>query len=375
MKIIIPLVVVTALLTQCGDPSDKSGAINDASQENIIKVTPEQYQACGITMAKIEKQSIASRLTVSGILDLPPQNMATVSAAFGGYIKSTTMIQGMHVKKGEVLAVLENQEYIQLQQDYLDNRSKLLFLEEEYTRQQDLAKDNVNAKKTLQQSRSQYESMKAVLAGLEAKLNMIGITSSSLSLGKITSTIALRSPIDGFINAVNVNTGQFVSPTDVLFTIANLDRIHLALKVYEKDIDLLTPGQHVLFRLLNDTTTYTGSIHLIGKEIGADRTVAVHCHIDGKHAAMLPGMFVTAEIETTAAVGNAVPATSVVNYEGKTFIFTSVAKDQFKAIEVRTGNSTGDYTQVEISPASDIPEMVVRKGAFELMGLLKNKQE
>jgi cobalt-zinc-cadmium efflux system membrane fusion protein len=375
MKNLIYSIIAVFILAGCNNTSQVQNDTPDTTQTSVVQVTAAQYKASGIRVGKLERKSVAGHITVNGQLDVPPQNTVTVSAPLGGFIKSTSMLEGMHVKKGDVLAILENQEYIQLQQEYLDNRSKLTFLEEEYTRQQELARENVNARKTLQQSRSQYESVKAVVAGLKAKLAMIGISSSSLGNGEINSAVSLPAPIDGFITAVNVNVGQFVSPTDVLFKIVNLDHMHLALRVYEKDINQISTGQAIQFRLANDPTPYRASVYLIGKEINADRTVNVHCHIEKETGSMLPGMFVTAIIETASAISTVVPATAVVNYEGKQYIFIVSNHDQFKAIEVRTGATSDELTQVDFKTEIDTITTVVYQGATELMGLLKNTQE
>lgn len=326
-------------------------------------------------LGKIERRSIAGSITVNGKLDVPPQNVTMISSPLGGFVNTLYVLQGMAVKKGDVLAVLQNQEYIQLQQDYLDNISKLEFLEKEYVRQVELGRENVNAQKSLQQSKAQYGSMKAIVDGLEAKLAMIHISTASLKNGKISSTIALRAPVNGFVTAVNVNTGQFVTATDVLFKIVNLEHIHVELQVYEKDIRKISAGQKVTFRLANDTACYDASVYLVGKEISADHTVQVHCDMNREYKSLLPGMFVTASIETASEIESVVPTTAIANHEGKDYIFVSLGNNEFKSVYVKTGNSSGDFTAVYFLQQPKEDTMIVMRGAFELMGLLKNKQE
>lgn len=363
------------LLLACGSKKQEQAISLDSAQANIIRLTSIQYTASNITLGKIEKRLIASHIRVTGKLDVPPQNMVIISAPLGGFVKSTELLQGMKVRKGDVLAVLENQDYIQLQQDYLDNSSKLEFLEKEYTRQQELAKENVNAQKTLQQSKSQYESMKALVSGLEAKLAMIHISPSSLKSGKIKSTIYLYAPINGFITAVNVSIGQFVGPTEVMFKIVNLEHMHVELQVYEKDISKISVEQKVTFQLASDTTSYNASVYLVGKEISPERTVRIHCHLNKEDTSLLPGMFVTANIETISKEALVVPTTSISNFEGKDYIFVSSGNHQFKAIHVKAGATVGEFTEVQVLEkiGEDVP--IATHGAFELMGLLKNKQE
>lgn len=374
MKNII-LFSLSTLLFACGSNPQEQVAMVDSLQANVITLTSLQYKSSNIKLGKLERRPVAQRITVNGKLDVPPQNLVIISAPLGGFVKSTKLLSGMKVKKGDVLAVLENQEYIQLQQDYLDNRTKLEYAEADYTRQQELARENVNALKSLQLAKSQYESLRAMVSGLEAKLAMINLSPTSVKDGKIKSTINLYAPITGFITMVNVNIGQFVNATDVLFKIVNLEHMHAELQVYERDINKIAVGQRVTFRLANDSSSYQAFVSLVGKEISPERTVQVHCELNTRDRSLLPGMFVTAVIETASKETDVVPTTAVSSFEGKDYIFVSSGDNQFKAIRVVTENSVGNLTEVRLQEKVVSGTTIVTTGAFELMGLLKNKQE
>jgi len=372
----ILILLLTALISACGSKTTEDKEASDSvAVVNSVTMTDAQYKAADITLGKIEKKAIGSTIQVNGKLDVPPQNLISVSAPLGGFVKSTTLLQGMKVRKGDVLVVLENQEYIQLQQDYLDNKSKLEFSESEYNRQIELAKENVNATKTLQQSKAQYESLRAMVKGLEAKLAMINISAANLSGGNIGSTVKIYSSIDGFVSQVNINTGQFVNPTDVMFKIVDPDHMHAELQVYEKDISQVIVGQKVKFQLANSNQVRTASVYLIGKEISPDRTVNIHCHLDKEDPTLLPGMFVTASIETALVEVDVVPNDALIIFEGEHYIFISSGKNQFTAIPVAIGNSEGEFTEIRLNKDFNRESAIVIKGAFELLGMLKNMEE
>ncbi|HEY9046498.1 MAG TPA: efflux RND transporter periplasmic adaptor subunit [Ohtaekwangia sp.] len=377
MKYIVIWITTGILLAQCSSKPPEAAAENaSADSATYITVSDAQYKAANITFGKIEQKSVAQHLQVSGKLDVPPQNLVTIAAPMGGFVKNTTLLQGMKVNKGDVLATMENQEYIQLQQDYLDNKSKLEFLEAEYNRQQELARENVNAQKALQQAKSQYTSIKAMVSGLEAKLSMINISPASLANGNVRSTINLYAPLSGYITEVNVNMGQYVNATDVMFRIVNLEHIHAELQVYEKDISKIAVGQKVLFQASNETTPREAAVYLIGKEISAERTVRVHCHLEIEDPKLLPGMFITATIEISSAPADAAPTSSIVNFEGDNYIFIAAAdKNHFRAIPVKTGDNAGEFTAIELPENFNRQTPIVTQGSFELLGLLKNQEE
>jgi cobalt-zinc-cadmium efflux system membrane fusion protein len=376
MRNITTAISILFLISACAPKSENKTeeAANDSS--NVIRLTPAQYKAANITLQNLETRPMSTSLKVNGMLDVPPQNLITISAPMGGFVKSTKLLQGMKVKQGEVIATLENQDYIQLQQEYLDGKSKLEFLDAEYNRQSELAKENVNAQKSLQQAKSQYQSMKALVKSLEAKLAMINIDASNLSENTITPAVRLYSPIAGFVTVVNVNIGQYVNATDVMFKIVNIDHIHAELQVFEKDISKVKIGQKVSFQLAHESDLRTASVYLIGKEISAERTVRLHCHLDKEDEHLLPGMYITANIETTSHNSEVLPASAIINFEGKDYVFaTTRVKDEFEMINIQAGQTAGGYTEVQLPSGFDKTRSFVSAGVFELLGVLRNVEE
>ena len=108
-----------ALLTSCGSKQNKTETTEIISTENSVELTDAQIKNSEIQTGKIEQKSISSLLKVNGKIDVPPQNMVSISVPLGGYLKSTKLLEGMHITEGEVSGTMEDQQYIQLQQDYL----------------------------------------------------------------------------------------------------------------------------------------------------------------------------------------------------------------------------------------------------------------
>ncbi|GAA6765666.1 hypothetical protein AAFH68_16020 [Flavobacterium sp. CGRL1] len=92
-----------------------------------------------------EEKNVKGILELQGTVTVPPKSVVSVSIPLGGYIKKTDLMAGMHVRKGQLLAVVEDMQYIQLQQDYLTAKEKYQLSQSEYNRQKEL-----NAKKSKQ---------------------------------------------------------------------------------------------------------------------------------------------------------------------------------------------------------------------------------
>ena len=382
MKHILIFCIVLLALLSCSKTSKQgpvektSKAQSETSTANEVILSNEQLKSVNVQLGSLEKRKINNPVKANGILDVPPQNLVTVSAPLGGFVKYTELLQGMKVKKGQVLVVMEHPDYIQIQQDYLDGKSQLEFLALEYKRQQDLATDNVNALKTLQLSKSNYFSTKAKVEGLKAKLRLINIDPADIEAGEIRNTINITSPISGFLTQVNINIGVHVNPTDVMLKIVDTEHLHAEAQVFEKDVSKLVIGQTVRITLSNETHERLAKVYLVGKEITKERTIRVHCHLTEEDPTLIPGMYFSAVIETDEQIYDVLPNEAIVSFEGKDFIFLADPSDHhnFSMIEIVKGRSEGNYTTLEI-PSAALNKSIVIKGTYALLGLLKNKGE
>ena len=216
----------------------------------------------------MEQREISSILKVNGKVDVPPQNMVSISVPLGGYLKTTQLLPGMHVNKGDVIAVMEDQQYIQLQQDYLTAKARIAFLENEYLRQKELNQSQASSDKVFQQAEADYRSQRILITALGEKLKLAGININKISETNISRSINIYSPINGYVSKVNVNIGKYVSSTEVLFELINPLDIHLALKVFEKNLDKLFIGQKLIAYTNNQPDKkYPCEILLIGKDL------------------------------------------------------------------------------------------------------------
>lgn len=387
-KIFTIAFLISALIA-CGekqghtDKHDEHSETNEVHNENEVELTTEQYHTAGIELGTITERSLSGTITVNGLLDLPPQSKVSISTPFAGILKSTKMLQGKKVRKGEVVAVLEHPDYLETQQNYLETKSQLVYQKEEYERQLALAKEEVNAKKSLQKAESEYQILKVKLNAVKSKLRLMNINLSNLDKGNLVNTINLYSPITGYVTEVNTNIGAMANPSNVLFEIADTEHLHAELTVYEKDIPKLKIGQKVRFTLANETKERMATVYLIGREISAERTVNIHCHLDQEDSQLLPGMYLTAMVESGAAKVPSLPNEAIVDFDGKKYIFITKgaynSKDKehhFEMLEINPVVSELGYTQVDVSTINDWKnKKIVLTGAYDLLSQLKNKEE
>ena len=377
MKQSIFITAIIILLTACAQNKNTEAAPANVSDEINVSLSSVQLKNAGIETGKMEQREVSSLLKVNGKIDVPPQNMVSISVPLGGYLKTTQLLPGMHVTKGDIIAVMQDQQYIQLQQDYLTARAKIGFLENEYKRQQELNQSQASSDKVYQQAESDYRSQRVLMTSLAAKLQLAGININNISETNVSGSINIYSPISGFVSKVNVNIGKYVSPTDVLFELINPTDIHLNLKVFEKNLDKVFIGQKLLAYTNNHPDKkYPCEILLIGKDLSMEGNTEVHCHFEVYDKTLVPGTYMNAEIEVKNNLAHTLPSESIVRFEGKQFVYKVKSGSQFEMVEVTAGESENGFTEIILPLNSDLAAAdFVTKGAYSLLMMMKNKAE
>jgi cobalt-zinc-cadmium efflux system membrane fusion protein len=373
----ILLLATAIILASCSHKKaeQESNAQEAETDTSLVKLTPLQIKNAGIQIGTPVVTQASGMLKLQGSIDVPPQSTVSVSFPLGGYLKRTDLLPGVHVRKGQILAVLEDMQYIQLQQDYLSAKERELFAETEYKRQLELNASKASSDKVLQQARTEMETQRITMRSLAQKLELIGINPRRLSSTSISKSVNILSPIDGFVSKVNVNIGKYTSPTDVLFELVNPKDIHLALNVFEKDVNLLSIGQRVItYTTTRPEIKYEAEIILISKNLNEDRMANVHCHFEKFDASLLPGMFMNAEVKVNNQTALAVAEQAIVKWQNNYFVFTDQGQNTFRMAQVTMGNLNNGQQQISGQSITANTKLVTQN-AYALLMKMKNNAE
>lgn len=371
--IVVVLWVFSAI--QCQQKEETTTKTGTPKDENTVNLTDAQLRNAPIETTELSMQSISTVLKLNGKIDVPPQNLVSVSTPLGGYLKSTGLLPGMKVSKGQVIAVIENPQFVQLQQDYLMAKSKYHFAQLDYNRQKKLNQSQASSDKVMQLAQSEMNSQQIIMNAIAQQLQLVNINAGSVTAGNIRKSVPVYSSINGFVSKVNVNIGKYVNPSDVLFELINPSDIHLNLKVYEKDLAMLKTGQRIVaYSNINPDKKYDGEILLTGKDLDGNGIADVHCHFEKYDPELIPGMYMNAEVETETSFSNAVPEESVVDFEGKSYIFVEVKKQTYKMVPVITNESENGFIQI-LNFQDFKGKKIVTKNAYTLLMKLKNTSE
>ena len=366
---------ILLLLTGCGHTASDTQTNEQETHTKSITLTDAQKKNSTISIGSLLQKDLSEIIKVHGKIDVPPQNLISVSIPMGGFLVSSDLLPGMHVKKGQVIAVLEDQQYIQLQEDYLTTKVRLEQAEADFIRQRDLNESKAGSDKVFEKAKAEYQSLKVILRSLAEKLELLHINAKTLTEQSLSRRVKIYAPFNGFVSKVFVNIGKYVNPSDVLFELVNPKDIHVNLHVFEKDIVKLSIGQNlIVYTNSNPNKKYPCEILLISKDISTDGTAEVHCHFEQYDQVLIPGMYMNADISVSHSNVLCLPEESIVNFEGKQYIFLKEQNDSYTIKEIQTGMKDKSYVQI-LNTEELQNKSIVINGAYSLLLQSKKSQE
>ncbi len=376
LKILSLVSMVLFLTIGCSEANknDENENLQETNSEKEIVLTKEQFFSSGMKLGKITPEYFSEKIRATGMIMVPPQYKAVVSVYYGGVVKDVRLLEGQKVKKGTVLFLMENPDYVQMQQEYLKAKRQLKYLEAEYQRQKKLLDDNITSQKKYMKAESDYMTMLTNFNALGKKLRLLNIDPTNLTFENITTFAKIKSPINGYITDVNITNGEYLSPNEVAVSIVGTEHLHLELKVFEKDISKIQKGQTIKFYVPDKNAKhYEGEVFLIGRSVNeTDRTINVHGHLKNEQdkARFIPGMYIEAEILVNNQRYPALPSTAIVNLDDRNYILVKKSFDNNKYIFiqklVKIGMTNNNYTQIIDAGKFKDSEILVQ-GAFQLI--------
>lgn len=375
-KYIILLCSSLVLFTNCSKEEKKAEEQETvAAETSILKLTDVQLKNFVIDTASLQNQNLPTTVRLNAKTEVTPQNTISITNPFGGYVKRIALIPGNYVKQGQIVVVLEDPQYIQMQEDYLTTKALLEQADADFTRQKELNADKAASDKVMQQAKATKQTLLVKKRALEEKLRLMNINPNAVSLSNIKRTINVYAPMSGMVSEVFANTGQYVSPADAMLEIINPNSSLLNVKVFEKDLASLQIGQYLdAYTNANPNQKMTAQISSISKQVNEDGTVDVFARITNPNGIkMTANMYFNIELTVNQMHANVLPEDAVVHYEGKDFVFERQNKNQFKLIPVTIGASANKMVEIK-SPANS-GKVYVTKGAYNLLTALKNNGE
>jgi len=351
------------------DEHDHGG---EEQHEEGLHLSKAQAKTIGLEFGTLSSIKVNDFVKATGSLGLPPNAHSSVSAKTNGIIKGTKkFVEGDYIKKGAVIAYLENADLIITQQDYLEAKAQLTLKGLEVERQNTLVESNAGVTKNLQNAQAEVAVLDAKTQGLAKQLSFLGISTSNLSPSTIKQQIAIVAPMSGYISKINFHNGMYAQSSISLMDIISSEHLHLELDVFEKDIANIKKGQKISYTVpALGQSVYYGSVEVIGKEFNANsKTIRVHGHLEGTKPTFLKDLFINAKIYLNNEESSALLEEAIIKDGANSFIYVANEKPndkeiKFEKIAVVTGATDNGFTAVKLIDTIPDGMQIVTKGAY-----------
>ena len=366
--------LTAALFGGCGNQPQPMEPADSVESSNVIQLNDAQLASVGITTDSLRQMALSRVVHLHGQVKVPPQNVYSMSVPVGGYVTSTSLVPGARVKRGQQVATLEDLQYIDLQEQYVSLKSRLNMLQADYERQRTLNESKASSDHDFQLAKSEWESAVVALRALKEKLALLHIDADRLQSSNISRSITLYAPFDGFVSKVNVNTGKYINPSDVMFEFIHAEDCYLGMTVFEEDMRELQAGMKLRAVGNNSVDSLWCEIQFVQANLSAQHSGEAICKFTEAPLNVVPGMFMQADVALGVQLVSAMPVDGVVHYEGKNFIFACNDSRTFEMLEVETGDEENGMIAVTLKQ-SLAGRLVVHKGAYALLMAFVNQSE
>jgi cobalt-zinc-cadmium efflux system membrane fusion protein len=317
------LIFAAILLVSCSQEEPQANDAKQAPQATAeaeaLEVTRSQFDAAGMQTGMLRKFTFSKTIETTGSLIAAPGQKVSVHAWFGGYVQPFSLIPGQRLRKGQRLFSMENPEFLQTQQDYLETASQLKYMYDDFVRQKKLAADSVASRKNYLRAEAEYQSLRVRHEALKKRLKLMHINPDSLSPERMQSSIPVYAPVNGIVEKVHIGQGMYLAASEPALELTGTGELLAELVLYEKDLSMLQEGQLLEFRVQqNPEKKYRSRLSVIHRSIDPDsRTASGYARIlPGQQSQSLgPGMYLEASIQTDSINVPALPEEAVVSQD------------------------------------------------------------
>jgi len=346
MRKLLSAALLLVIIGSCKRNHASEGIIK--SDQDTIYLSSKEFKKTGFEYGQMSKRKVSRNFQCKGTVALSSQGKAYASSLFEGTVTTISVEDGQYVKKGQLLAMLQNDEIINLQQEYLEIISKYDFSKNEFKREGERALDDAGPVRQAQVAEVDFKVMEARYYALKEKLKILHINTEKLRSEQMSSTINVISPISGYITKMDIALGKHIVKGEPLFEVINPAKYFISLKVKERMLDLINEGDKITFSVPgNEEKTYEATIKTIGKKVNfSDSTVSVYATVIDSIKPAIAGLNIIAEKIMDDSEGYFLPLQAVITVKEQSFLFIKENEYLLKK-RVFTGVRKGRFIEVK----------------------------
>lgn len=375
-KIVLSLLSSLVILTACGEKKESASEEEARHAQDATTIYDPSVVKANATLNKqikveaVKEKTLNETLRVTGKVSVNDTAVAKIGSNVTGRLLKIQAILGQDVKKGEVLAILNSTELGTAQMNYLKAMSDANLKQRAVERAQVLIQADVIATAELQKRESERDQAEIEKEAAADQLRVIGMSAQDIQklarTRKIHSVSPIISTVNGTIIERKVTEGQVVQPSDLLYTVADLDHVWVVAEVPEQQAEFVHEGDLVEAEIpaLNNAK-FEGKLIFVGDTVNPEtRTVTVRMDILNLKHELKPAMLANMLIQGKPKTIPVVPASAVIRENNKDYVFVILANGQYRLREVTLDSPIDDMRRIR--SGLKVSEKIVIDGAFHL---------
>jgi RND family efflux transporter MFP subunit len=315
------------------DNLEKEGKMVELAP-GTVRISPEKQQLIGVRMEAIAQRELTKTIRAVGIVEHMERNITAVNSKVGGWIEKEFVDRtGDRLTKGQPLITIYSPELVSTQEEYL------IALK---------GKKELSASPVLEIS----QGSQSLLEATKKRLLLWDISEEQIEqlekTGQIQKTLTLYCPANGFVFEKNVSPGQYISPGETLYRIADLSLVWVNATVYEYEIPLIKKGQEAKITLSYiPGEVFTGKVFVVTPTVDpVTRTNKVRFEIPNPDFKLKPNMYANVEIRVNLGKRLAVRDEAVLDTGKRQIAFVDKGDGYFEPRELKLGSRVENYYAV-----------------------------
>lgn len=392
-------------ITVSRDPDIKPEKNPAACQTHAIRVqfaSAEAIKKAGVEFEAVVERPMTERIRASGEIGYDQTRLARLATRVPGTVWRVDVELGQHVKRGDVLALVDALEVGRIKAELLNAIALLDVRTKTLARMQASEKQGFRTNAELQEADAAVRETRVRLLAAQQELANLGllvqlealaglsedglvqhlrflglprgVVESIDPVGATSNLIPLVAPLDGVVVARDAVSGELADASRPLFTVADVSSVWALLDVRAEDINSVAVGQPVTFHPTGADQAATGVVSWISTAVDdKTRTVKVHAVLANPDGELRPNTFGAARIAIRSEPNAVAVSNEAIHWEGCCHVvFVQLTDEIFQTRKVRLGTRSGQFTEVRIGLLPG--EVVATTGSHVLKSaLLKSR--
>lgn len=375
LKIGVLLLVFGLISCQSDSPkqTDEIEGQESSANSELFTLSQEQQNSLKLEFTSPKAEKISAEKKVNGTVEVDPNASLEIHVPYAGYLKKSNLLDGKSVAAGEIIGVVENPYFLEVQRDFIQSRIELNKIKSEFERYQKLWNAKSLSEKEWIDAKSNFESAQLKYQGLRQLLLSFHLQPDKLSAENLSAQVPIISPIAGIITESNVNNGKFYQPDERIAKVINFSSAYLELTAFERDKNQIRIGDWIEAREIeNSQDQLKAIITSIDPSIANDGSFKVIARIKSSPMNLKKGMHVQAIISGARESVFQLPKTCLVGNPDDPKLLQRVSTNQFKLVAISMIKEDNQFIYFQFKGIEKTENKYVSQGAYDIyMEMLK----